>query len=196
MAKAPVAGRSKTRLCPPLSPEQAAAVAEAAITDTLEAVAGCRAERRVVALDGAPGAWLPGGFEVVAQRGGGLDERLAHAFLDVGEPAVIIAMDTPQVTPLQLDSALLALDDHDAVLGPTPDAGYWCIGLADPTIDVTTGVPMSSAETWTRQRERIAGLGLTCAVVEELVDIDDHADLLRVAALIPASAVGRLVGRL
>lgn len=69
MAKAPVPGRVKTRLCPPLSPDEAAAVAEAALSDTCEAVSRCSADRLVVALDGAPGAWLPPGFEVVPQRG-------------------------------------------------------------------------------------------------------------------------------
>src|SRR5690606_23084798 len=61
MAKAPVAGRVKTRLVPPLSAAEAAAVAEAALADTLEAVAACGAERRVLALDGEPGPWLPEG---------------------------------------------------------------------------------------------------------------------------------------
>ena len=98
MAKAPVAGRVKTRLCPPLTPLQAAAVAEAALADTLAAVAGCGASRKVVALAGEPGPWLPPGFEVVAQRGVGLASRLVHAWADVGGPGVQIGMDTPQVT--------------------------------------------------------------------------------------------------
>ncbi|MEO5678521.1 MAG: glycosyltransferase, partial [Acidimicrobiales bacterium] len=71
LAKEPVAGRVKTRLCPPLTPAEAAAVAEAALADTLAAVARCGADRLVVALDGAPGPWLPAGFEVIPQRGGG-----------------------------------------------------------------------------------------------------------------------------
>ena len=60
--------------------------------------------RHVLALDGTPGAWLPPGFDVIAQRGGGLDERLAAAFADTHArprrlPMVLIGMDTPQVTP-------------------------------------------------------------------------------------------------
>ena len=55
MAKAPVAGRVKTRLCPPCTPAEAAAIAEAALADTLDAVAACGAGRRIVALDGEPG---------------------------------------------------------------------------------------------------------------------------------------------
>ncbi|HEY2637380.1 MAG TPA: glycosyltransferase, partial [Solirubrobacteraceae bacterium] len=80
MAKAPVAGLVKTRLCPPLSPEEAAAVAEAALADTLAAVGACRADRKIIALDGRPGPWLPEGFDVVPQTGRGLALRLANAW--------------------------------------------------------------------------------------------------------------------
>ena len=72
MVKAPVPGRVKTRLCPPLEPEQAAALALAALEDTLAAAAACAAGRRVVVLDGEPGAWLPAGFEVLPQVEGPL----------------------------------------------------------------------------------------------------------------------------
>ncbi|MDQ6816439.1 MAG: DUF2064 domain-containing protein, partial [Actinomycetota bacterium] len=97
IAKAPVAGRSKTRLSPPLSADEAAALAEAALVDTLSAVAATAVTRKVVILDGCPGSWLPHGTEVIAQRGEGLDERLANAFDDLAAPALIIGMDTPQV---------------------------------------------------------------------------------------------------
>src|SRR3954453_7863998 len=82
IAKAPVPGRVKTRLCPPCTPAQAAALAEASLRDTLAAVLRTRAQRRVVALDGAPGPGLPDGFEVIAQRGGGGAERLTSVFED------------------------------------------------------------------------------------------------------------------
>ena len=82
IAEAPVPGLVKTGLTPPLRPEEAALVAEAALADTLDVVAATPAARRVIALDGAPGAWLPRGFEVIGQRGGGPDERLAAAFAD------------------------------------------------------------------------------------------------------------------
>ena len=78
LAKSPEPGRVKTRLTPPLSPVQAAAVARAALQDTLRAVllAGGRTPP-LLALAGPPGTWLPGGFEVVRQQGDGLDERIA-----------------------------------------------------------------------------------------------------------------------
>jgi glycosyltransferase A (GT-A) superfamily protein (DUF2064 family) len=79
IAKAPVPGRVKTRLCPPCTPDEAAALARAALEDTLEAAAGAGAERRVLVLEGQPGPWLPAGWDIVAQRGNGLAERLAAA---------------------------------------------------------------------------------------------------------------------
>ena len=103
IAKAPIPGLVKTRLCPPCTPVEAAGLAEAALADTLARVLETPVDRRVVVLDGQPGDWLPDGFEIFAQRGDGLDERLAAAFADVGGPALIVGMDTPQLT-----SALLS----------------------------------------------------------------------------------------
>lgn len=98
IAKDPRPGHSKTRLCPPCRPEQAAQLAEAALRDTLEVVARTPAVRRVLVLDGDPWRWRDCGLEVLAQRGEGLAERLAHAFADIGGPALLVGMDTPQLT--------------------------------------------------------------------------------------------------
>ncbi len=133
IAKEPVPGRVKTRLSPPCTPDEAAALAAAALADTLAAaLAARRPGRRVLVLDGRPGRWVPPGFEVIAQRGDGLAERLAAGFADAGERAFLVGMDTPQVTPELLDAGLAALDDHDAAFGAALDGGYWGIGLARP----------------------------------------------------------------
>jgi glycosyltransferase A (GT-A) superfamily protein (DUF2064 family) len=182
MAKAPVPGRVKTRLCPPCSPSEAAAVAEAALADTLDAVAGCAADRRVVALDGAPGPWLPPGFEVVAQTGGGLDERLAAAWAAVGGPGLQIGMDTPQVGPDLLDAALGTLDSADAALGHAADGGWWAVGLHRPHQAAFLGVPMSTERTGRAQHARLWSLGLQVAVLPTLVDLDTVDDLPAVTA--------------
>ena len=120
IAKAPVAGRSKTRLTPPCTPEQAAGLAEAALADTLAAVAATPCDERVLVLDGDPGAWLPAGFEVIPQCEGGLGERLASAFSHHGGPTLLIGMDTPQVSPALLERSLGELRFYDAVLGAAP----------------------------------------------------------------------------
>ena len=80
------------------------------------------ATARVIALDGAPGPWIPDGFVIVPQVGRGLDERLANAFAAVTGPALLIGMDTPQVSVEHLTSAAEQLHrpGTDAVLGLAP----------------------------------------------------------------------------
>lgn len=187
IAKAPVPGRVKTRLCPPCTPEQAAALAEAALADTLQAVAATPVARRVCVLEGEPGPWLPAGFDVVAQRGDGLDERLAAAFEDVGGPALLVGMDTPQLTPALLADGLdaLALPGTDAVLGLAPDGGYWAIGLRRPDRALLEGVPMSTADTGAAQRRRLLDAGLRVAMLPELRDVDTIDDARIVAGAAP-----------
>lgn len=194
IAKAPVAGRVKTRLCPPCTPAQAAALAGAALADTLAAAARARrAGRRVLVLDGEPGPWIPRGFDVLPQRGEGLAARLAAAFCDVGGPAFLIGMDTPQVTPALLDGGLAALDRADAAFGAAVDGGYWGIGLRRPDPAVFHGVPMSERTTAAVQRTRLAALNLDTAILPPLVDVDTIADARVVATEAPGSRFARVL---
>lgn len=189
IAKAPQAGQSKTRLCPPCTPELAAELAEAALRDTLAAVAATPCSRRVLALDGAAGDWLAPGFDLVAQRGQGLAERVAGAFEDVGGPALVIAMDTPQVSPHVLTAALEALSGPgtDAVLGPTTDGGYWAVGVRSAQRRAFEGVPMSSPQTHAAQAQRLRSLGLRTVDLPAFTDVDSIADARLVARLAPAT---------
>jgi rSAM/selenodomain-associated transferase 1 len=193
IAKAPVAGRSKTRLTPPCTPDEAALLARAALHDTLDAVASTPVARRVCVLEGEPGDWLPKGFDVITQRGDGLDQRLAHAFADVGEPAVLIGMDTPQVTPelLALACERLAGPGVDAVLGAAPDGGYWALGLREPRCELLYGVPMSADDTCVLQRERLLAHGLHIRELPRLRDVDDIADARAVASAAPGGRFAR-----
>ncbi|MFJ2650113.1 DUF2064 domain-containing protein [Streptomyces sp. NPDC087420] len=197
MAKAPVPGRVKTRLTPPFRAEEAAALAEAALCDTLAAVLAAPVRHRVLVLDGAPGAWLPDGVEVVAQVAGGLDERLAAAFAGCGGPAVLIGMDTPQVTPELLEPALApdAWLGCDAWFGPAVDGGFWALGLAVPDPSLLLGVPMSVPETGAVQRARLTGAGLAVRDLPVLRDVDTAQDAELVAAEAPASRFAAVLGR-
>lgn len=193
IAKAPVPGRSKTRLCPPCTPEQAAALAEAALVDTLAAVAATPCAGRTLVLEGPRGDWLPDGFEVVPQRGSGLGERLAAAFSHRDEPSLLIGMDTPQVGPELLGEALerLKRPGADAVLGLAEDGGYWAIGMRAPQPAAFEGVPMSSPRTGVQQREQLRRLGLTVRDLPTLRDVDDIDDARGVAAERPLSGFAR-----
>jgi hypothetical protein len=194
LAKAPVPGRVKTRLCPPCSPAEAAALAGAALADTLDAVLATPARRRVLVLDGDPGPGLPAGVDVVAQRGRGLDERLAAAFADAADgPALLVGMDTPQVTPALLAAAAAALvaPGVDAVLGPAVDGGWWAAGLRRPDPLAFLGVPTSTPGTGEAQRRRLAALGLAVAALPTLRDVDTIADAAAVAAAAPHTRFAR-----
>jgi uncharacterized protein len=195
IAKAPVAGRVKTRLTPPCTPDQAALLACAALQDTLDAAArATRADRLVLALDGAPGGWVPERFEILPQRGVGLAERLAAAFADVSEPAFLVGMDTPQVTPELLDAGLAAVAAGGSAFGAALDGGYWGIGLPTPDAAVFAGVPMSSSRTGVIQRAQMTLRGLRPRILPPLLDVDTFDDALAVAAAAPGTRFAAQVG--
>jgi rSAM/selenodomain-associated transferase 1 len=187
IAKSPVAGRSKTRLCPPCSPEQAAGLAEAALVDTLRAVSATACAGRRVVLEGNEGSWLPPGFEVVPQAAGGLGERLDAAFEGCPGPCLLIGMDTPQVSPELLSESLQELvgGEFDAVLGLCPDGGYWAIGFNSYVPGAFDGVPMSTEQTGESQVDRLVELGLRVGLLKTLRDVDYFDDARAVAALKP-----------
>lgn len=188
LAKAPVPGRSKTRLAPAYGFDGAAELAAAALADTLAAVAAAAARRRVLVLDGAPVPSLPAGFDVVPQVAGDHAHRIAAA-LEIAEgPALLVGMDTPQVTP-----ELLTIDPDDpagAWLGPAWDGGWWALGLRDPrrsAARVLHGVPMSTPRTGAEQRRRLLAEGLAVVDLPMLRDVDEPADAVAVAAAHPGT---------
>ena len=200
VAKEPVPGRVKTRLCPPCTEAESAAIAEAALFDTFDAVVAADPDEIVVALDGAPGPWLPTGARVVPQVEGSFDRRLAAAWAATAGPGIQIGMDTPQVTADGLRHAMATLDDdrHDAVLGPSRDGGWWIIGLASSDDRVFVDIPMSEQHTGARQLARLESLGHRVGLLPTMTDVDHFAEALAVAASIPdsrfAAAVGQVQG--
>jgi glycosyltransferase A (GT-A) superfamily protein (DUF2064 family) len=194
LAKTPIPGRVKTRLTPPLTPHGAAAVAAAAIADTLDAARATPVARRVLVVDGSLTA---PGFALQRQRGGPLDERLAAAYDDARAahdlPTLLIGMDTPQVTPVLLAHAARALLRCDAVLGASVDGGWWALGLRDPRGELLLGVPTSRADTGRRQLARLHASGLDVAQLPVLRDVDTIGDAHEVARLAPG---GRFAGAL
>ncbi|MEV0895953.1 DUF2064 domain-containing protein [Actinoplanes sp. NPDC049802] len=187
MAKAPVPGRVKTRLCPPCTPAGAAAIAAAALCDTLEVGTALPAVRRVLVADGTYA--VPPGWVGVPQRGDGLAARLAHAFADTAlpdVPSLLIGMDTPQVTAGLLRDAADLLVRHGTVLGPADDGGWWALGLREPgDASVLPGVPTSTAETGARTWAALRNRGLRPARLPRLRDVDTAADAVTVAAACP-----------
>ncbi len=191
IAKNPQAGRCKTRLCPPCTPGQAALLAAAALQDTLDVVDATGAARKILVLDGSAERWRRPGWQIIPQRGEGLAQRLSNAFADVDQPALLVGMDTPQLTPDLLRDGQRALEHHDAVLGPAHDGGYWSVGLRRGHHRAFIGVPMSSQRTLHCQTERFSGLGLRIHRQPRLRDVDTIADAQVVAAQVPGSRFAR-----
>lgn len=181
VAKAPSPGRVKTRLCPPLTPVEAAALAEAALAETLTAAVASGADRVIVALDGAPGAWCPEGVVIVDQGDGAFDLRLARAWTAADRgPALQVGMDTPQVGVDGLDAAMAHLDGPgvDAVLGPAHDGGWWALGLRRPDPSIVVGIPTSRGDTGARQRARLVARGLAVRDLWVERDLDTWDDVV------------------
>lgn len=188
MAKSPVPGQVKTRLCPPLSAEEAADVAAASLLDTLDAALSTPGAVPVVALAGVVrrGDVRDALAEcvVIPQRGWTFAERLVHAHADIarfGMPVLQIGMDTPQVT-----SSLLAscAEFEEAALGFALDGGWWALGLRDPRhAEVLRNVPMSRADTGVRTLDALRGLKTRTLPI--LSDVDTMVDARAVAAWAP-----------
>lgn len=198
IAKEPRPGRVKTRLCPPCTPAQAADLAAAALADTLATVAATPARRRILALDGTPGPWVPDRFEVVPQRGDGLGQRLADAFSHADGPALLVGMDTPQIDRPLVRAAMDALcgptgSAPDAVLGRALDGGWWALGLNRPDLPVFEGVAMSTDHTHRDQLRRFGELGLRHTDLPELLDVDTFDDATTVAEAAPDTDFARAV---
>lgn len=201
VAKSPVPGAVKTRLCPPATPAQAARIAAAALRDTMDAVAATPGVIPVLALhgrlaDGEDADTLRAtvaGWTVLPQRGADLGNRLAAAYADVaeaypGRPVLQIGMDTPQVTPVLLGTAARRLAGAHALLGRATDGGWWALGLREPRhAAVLREVPMSTAETGHRTAAALAGRGLRVGPLPVLRDVDEWADALAVAGAVPGS---------
>ncbi|RAO51855.1 hypothetical protein LUPAC06_06540 [Micromonospora saelicesensis] len=214
VAKAPVPGQAKTRLCPPADPTQAARIAAASLLDTLAAVRATASTIPVLAhtgrfADAEFGAELTAalaGWHLLPQRGGTFADRLANAHADTavafpGRPVLQIGMDTPQIQPTLLTAALERLAEHEAVFGPALDGGWWALGLRDPRhASALRDVPMSTDDTGRRTLAALRGHGVQPAILPVLRDADDWSSALAVAADLPgtrfADAVASVGGHL
>jgi rSAM/selenodomain-associated transferase 1 len=184
----PEPGTTKTRLIPALGAE-GAAIFYRGLAERVAAVV-----RRVTQRSQAPyayftpadraddiAAWLGSDFAPLPQPDGDLGDRLVHgfnhAFAAGAERVVAIGTDCVEITPDHLRDALDRLRDHDAVVGPATDGGYWVIGLARPMPEAFADVPWSTDRTCAVTLERLAAAGPKLAILPTLSDVDRPADL-------------------
>ena len=188
IAKQPKPGQTKTRLTPPLTAEQAAALYECFLVDTLDLV------RRVPAMDPLI-AYLPSearayfaalapDFGLVLQEGAGLGERLDNALtgcLNRGYQRVaIMNSDGPTLPAAYLARAFEALrDGADIALGPSADGGYYLIGVKQPAPRLLREVRMSTPTVLADTLALAAEERLQVELLPAWYDVDEAADLAR-----------------
>jgi glycosyltransferase A (GT-A) superfamily protein (DUF2064 family) len=198
IAKEPRPGFAKTRLCPPCTPDEAASIAAAALADTLDAIdalaAGTHGDvARVLLFDGDARAWARPGWQVVVQRGGSLDERLANGFDDLGR-GVIVGMETPHAVA-SLGGALDAIGAGRDGIGLATDGGYWAIALASVDRRMFDDVPMSTSHTGLAQLRRLYAHGRAVQRLPFARDLDTFADVVDAAERTLATPMLRDIAR-
>lgn len=180
MVKAPVAGAVKTRLAGAIGISRATGFYRAMLARTVRRLGRDPRWRTLLAVTPDNSLWSPvwpQGAGLVAQGPGDLGQRMGALFdrLPRG-PVVIIGSDIPDIAPSDIRSAFKALGSHDAVLGPSPDGGYWLIGLKrTPRIPKPfAGVRWSSAHTLDDTLANLADSRV--ALLHVLDDIDTGED--------------------
>ena len=197
MAKAPEAGRVKTRLSPPLSAGEAAELSRCFLLDTIERVREVRDVAPVIAHDPPEAAplfrALAPEFGLRAQHGTDLGARMADcaaAGLAAGATAVVlIGTDTPHVPAEQIRLAVRLLGEgaHDVVLGPSEDGGYYLIGLRRLHRELFDSMAWSTAAVFEETIARCRSLQLRVALLPPGYDVDTPEALARLEADLAAS---------
>ena len=185
VAKQPAPGQTKTRLCPPLTHDQAAELYDCFLRDTLSIMRAVSDVRCVIGYlpEDAQGYFrqLAPDMELSPQRGASLGERLDHllteALLGGSRRAVIMNSDSPTLPAAYLQQAFDDLAIADVVLGPTHDGGYYLIGLNKPQPHLLREVQMSTPSVLADTLELAEASGLTVSLLPAWYDVDTIEEL-------------------
>ena len=191
MAKVPVVGAVKTRLTPPLTPEEGAKLSACFLRDMTMNIAGLNASATAGVVLYTPADagsllrdLLPKSCMLFAQRGETLGERLVNAATELlsngFESVCLINSDSPTLPTEILTTAasLLTQDGDRVVLGPSRDGGYYLIGLTRPHRSLFERIAWSTADVLAHTTERAAEINLPVELLPTWYDVDD-ADTLR-----------------
>lgn len=182
----PVPGRTKTRLIPLLGPLGAAEFQRRMTEKSLDTLTDSRiAPVTFCYADGRPGQmrrWLKGRpIKCIPQVRGDLGMRMQAAIqsaLSLGRgPVLLLGTDIPELTVHHLEQAFDALADHDLVLGPSPDGGYYLVGCRQP-VDIFRRIPWGTSRVLAATLDHAGRQGLKVKQLEPLNDIDTPEDLV------------------
>ncbi|MCC7106512.1 MAG: TIGR04282 family arsenosugar biosynthesis glycosyltransferase [Chloroflexi bacterium] len=190
VAKAPRPGAVKTRLCPPLRPEQAAALYQGMLLDSIAAAATVPDVRiRAICPDetdaSALARLLDGTCEVVAQHGAGLGAALEECFaegLRSASTVLVMSSDNPTLPSGHIAGAIAALATCDVVFGPSDDGGYYLVAARRTFPSLFREMTWSTNQVLAQSLERCTADGLTVHLQERWYDVDDRAGLLQLQA--------------
>jgi rSAM/selenodomain-associated transferase 1 len=192
-AKQPLPGRVKTRLCPPLTPEQAADLYRVCLQETvtrMRSLAGCEL---VICYSGNED-WFAAAFpgvKLVPQCGRDLGERMARCLSDwlaAGyEAALLIGSDAPDLPLERISQAFSALARADLVHGPAVDGGFYLVGETTHHAQLFQGIPWSTGQVLAQTRAKANQLKLRSVLLEPWEDLDDLPALLRLVTRTPHS---------
>lgn len=191
MAKAPVPGQVKTRLCPPLDPQMAADLHRSLVIDTIERLGALPGIELVVAYSSPDGSAffrdiVPPGTHCDPQRGRDHGERMYRCFEEHCRPGVavvVVGSDSPTLPLRYIEDAyrLLETGSAKAVFGPSDDGGYYLVGLISPHPHLFRGIEWSTDRVLEQSLERACELGIKPGLLPEWYDVDTPADLARLA---------------
>jgi uncharacterized protein len=188
MAKQPQPGRTKTRLCPSFTPQEAALIYEALLLDTFVLVAGIPGVQLAAAItppDSEPyfQRIAPQGTLLIPIQGRNIGECLYLALSELlqrGFPrAIALNADGPTLPPAYLQQAVQLLNDHDVVLGPGEDGGYYLVGLKRVDAQLFNGISWSTGQVLEQTLARARQLSLRTALTPPWYDVDLPADVQR-----------------
>lgn len=188
VAKKPIPGFTKTRLCPPFTPEDAAEFYRCLMLDTLALAARLDAADHTVAYTPANAhvyfkELVPNNFQLVPQQGAGLGERLAHALdhhFQLGYQRVVIMNSDGPTLPLEcLEESFSGLDGADITLGLGHDGGYYLIGMKRLHVELFRGIAWSTDQVIPQTLDICRRQGLAVHCLPEWYDVDVEADLDR-----------------
>jgi rSAM/selenodomain-associated transferase 1 len=187
MAKEPKIGSTKTRLCPPLTFEEAAKLYEAMLLDTIEMASGFKDIDLAIAV--TPPQATPY-FERVAPDtilvpvdckdiGQCLRKVLNHLLKMGYTKAIALNSDGPSLPPVFIEQAITRLDDHDLVFGPSEDGGYYLVGIKEIFNQIFTGIEWSTSQVLSQSLAKCKSLSLKVDLLPRWYDVDKAADIQR-----------------
>jgi len=201
MAKEPLSGQVKTRLCPPYTVEEATQLYRCFLLDTFDLVSGLRGITVFVAYfplaaEGVFRAMAPPTFELMPQRGSDLAERLSNAFEQLFpsgyERVVAIGADSPTLPPAYIERSFQLLARADLVLGPSADGGYYLIGMKASHPELFQGVAMGTERVFRETLERARQASMRVSLLPSWYDVDTPNDIKRLLAELRAVPHGAM----